>query len=277
MKYWVDGEVSRSVSLNDRGLHYGDGLFETIRVFNKTSPFLNWHLQRLSRSAETLFIKLDLSELRRFIDIALETSTEPHQILKVIITRGFSERAYRPDVSARARIIVGLINTSANADSLPSFSSVICQTRLAKQAQLAGIKHLNRLENVLAEAELKQADCLGILMDTDGNVIETTSANLFIIRNNTLYTDALNNCGVAGVAREIIIKHLAEKLDLAVKLQTISQQELLAADEVFCCNSVKGVQLIHKINEHLISDHSITEQIFTSWWKFFYESAETSS
>ena len=127
----------------------------------------------------------------------------------------------------------------------------VCETRLATQPKLAGIKHLNRLENVLARMEWHGAHITndiaeGIMLDMQGNVIECTAANIFARFGDTLITPSLHQCGIAGITRQRIIE-LAHTLSLKVSIETFNLEKLLAADEVITCSSLYGAWQVRTI------------------------------
>ena len=123
----------------------------------------------------------------------------------------------------------------------------LCNLRLAHQPQLAGVKHLNRLENVLAAAEcLTDGIAEGLLLDTADNLIAGTRSNLFLIKNGTLYTPDLSLCGVAGLQRERVM-NWATQHDVECKITNLKIEDLLAADEVFLVNSVIGLWPVREI------------------------------
>ena len=118
---------------------------------------------------------------------------------------------------------------------------IFCEQRLARQPTLAGIKHLNRLEQVLARREWQDPSIqAGLLADTTGDIIEAVSHNLFLVRGESLVTPDLQYCGVAGVMREYLLSLLKYE-GVSVQVTTVSRQDILAADAIFLCNSIQGV------------------------------------
>ncbi|MCJ8167787.1 aminodeoxychorismate lyase [Atopomonas sediminilitoris] len=238
---WVNGQPQTTVSVVDRGLAYGDGLFETIRVQQGQMPLLALHCARLEAGCQRLLIPLDLAlvqaELRAF------AQTLQMGVIKLMVTRGDGMRGYAPPEPSSPRRIV----QSANLPQYPAehaergVSLFACQTRLALQPALAGLKHLNRLEQVLARSEWRDPQYAeGLMRDSDGWVIEGVFSNLFIVRDGCLYTPELNQCGVAGIMRQALLSQAPQR-GLTVKVAPISYDALLAADEVLLCNSLYGV------------------------------------
>jgi 4-amino-4-deoxychorismate lyase len=241
MDSWVDGQPADALSLKDRGLAYGDGLFETIAVRNGLPVLLDRHLVRLARGCQRLAINLDhelmVTELLNYAEKLDEG------VLKLIVTRGDSLRGYAfdPSVSAR-RILSGnppAVYPDAHAEQ--GVRLFPCTTRLSNQPLLAGLKHLNRLEQVLARAEWQDTEhAEGLMLDQAGRVLEGVFSNLFLVRNGVLITADLKRCGVAGVMREEILFQ-AESSGIPTQITDIPLEQLQWADEVFVCNSVYGV------------------------------------
>ena len=241
MLSWINGVAADQLSVRDRGLAYGDGLFETIAVRGQQAPLLARHLERLSLGCQRLAIPLDMalfeSELRSFI------TQLGDGVAKVVITRGQGQRGYAPPAPCEPqRIIQGAPAPQyAPANAEQGVQVFACTTRLAEQPLLAGLKHLNRLEQVLARAEWSDAVYAeGLMRDVQGRVIEGVFSNLFLVQNGLLLTPDLSRCGVAGVMRAQIIEQAAE-IGLPVNVCEVSWQQLLGADEVMLCNSLYGI------------------------------------
>jgi len=241
MDSWVDGQPADSLSLKDRGLAYGDGLFETIAVRGGQPILLDRHLARLAEGCARLAITADIEligdELLRY------AMTMGEGVLKLILTRGDGQRGYAPDPAAPGRRILQGNPPAAYpaAHAEHGIRLFPCTTRLSRQPLLAGLKHLNRLEQVLARAEWQDSEhAEGLMLDRTGRVIEGVFSNLFIVRDGVLITPDLKRCGVAGVMRAEILFQ-AESLAIPSQITDISLEQLQWADEVFVCNSVYGV------------------------------------
>jgi len=249
MLSWVNGAPGEQLSVRDRGLAYGDGLFETIAVRGGRIPLLTRHMARLADGCRRLSIPLDPvlmeSELQAFAGQLGEG------VAKLIVSRGEGQRGYaQPQPCQPLRIL--------QAAPLPQYPAAHaeqgvrlfpCETRLAEQPLLAGLKHLNRLEQVLARAEWQDLECAeGLMRDSSGRVIEGVYSNLFLVIEGGLVTADLSRCGVAGVMRAEILQQ-AQLLGLPVELRDISFDELLTADEVFLCNSLYGIWPVRALQE----------------------------
>jgi 4-amino-4-deoxychorismate lyase len=241
MDSWVDGQPADALSLKDRGLAYGDGLFETIAVHGGQPILLDRHLTRLAEGCSRLAIAADIERVRS--ELLAYAAAMGEGVLKLILTRGDGLRGYAPDPAAQGRrILQG--NPPAAYPAMHGEQGVRlfpCVTRLSNQPLLAGLKHLNRLEQVLARTEWHDGEhAEGLMLDQAGRVIEGVFSNLFLVRDGVLITPDLKRCGVAGVMRAEILFQ-AESLAIPIQITDISLEQLQWADEVFMCNSVYGV------------------------------------
>ena len=238
---WVNGVPQELIPASDRGLAYGDGLFETIRVARGKTTLDEYHWQRLQVSCQRLGITLSLPQLLDEVAAFLPACGADCGVMKVIVTRGSGGRGYNPQGCDAPRRILSL-HPLAERDTDPAVVGArvrMCQLRLARSA-LPGVKHLNRLEQVLARAEW-QGDHYheGLLCDDRGHLIEGTMSNLFVVTHSgELITPDLSFCGVRGVCRDFIID-LARRRGLTVREELVSPR--LDVAEVFLCNSVNGV------------------------------------
>ncbi|PHX43858.1 4-amino-4-deoxychorismate lyase, partial [Pseudomonas syringae pv. syringae] len=164
-------------------------------------------------------------------------------VMKLILTRGDSQRGYAPAPNAQSRRILqgGPAPAYPGVHAEQGVRLFACQTRLAEQPLLAGLKHLNRLEQVLARSEWSDSEhAEGLMRDTSGRLIEGVYSNLFLVSQGRLLTADLSRCGVAGVMRAELLDQ-APKLGLTVDIRDLHMSDLESADEVFLCNSVYGV------------------------------------
>jgi 4-amino-4-deoxychorismate lyase len=245
----VDGKPADSIPSDDRGLAYGDGVFRTMAVRAGKAPLWSRQYTKLAADCRALAITppdetLLLEDLRHI------TAGMPDCALKITVTRGSGGRGYAmPGTVIPRRIVAASPLPDYPAEYVAQGVSVrYCRQRLAPQPSLAGVKHLNRLENVLARAEWHDPSIAeGLLLDTDGAVIEGTRCNLFLVeRGNVLITPDLSRCGVAGVTRDAVIE-LAKKNGMACRLETVSRERLEAASEVLLVNSLISVWPVARI------------------------------
>lgn len=261
----VNGIEGASISPLDRGFAYGDGMFETCRYENGRIPLWSYHLERLLYSADRLKIKINELQLQHYLNQILQQPCIPNNaVIKVQITRGVGGRGYRLPVDESPTYCIGLFSgDSLDSDAFRKGVDVrVCDLRLSKNPLLAGIKHLNRLEHILARSEWQGEFAEGLLLDVDDYLVEATISNVFIIKDRELLTPDLSFSGVAGVMRRVIIEIIAPRLNLPVNVKKISIKELTVADELFLSNSVFGVWPVNNIDgfsKHLT--HEITHQI----------------
>ncbi|MBI3044390.1 MAG: aminodeoxychorismate lyase [Betaproteobacteria bacterium] len=238
----VNGVATDSVAATDRGLAYGDGVFRTLLA--RPGGLLAWqrHYRKLAHDCAALAIPCPPEPL---LAQEVERAADPsdYSVIKIVITRGSGMRGYAPPESPTPTRVV-------MASPLPAYPREYardgvkvhwCRTRLSFQLRLAGVKHLNRLENVLARAEWSDpAVPEGLMLDGDGNVVCGTMANLLIVEGGSLVTPELSRCGVAGVTRERVMEAAAAR-GVAFREEPVSQARLLDAEEALLVNSVIGV------------------------------------
>ena len=236
----VNGVSSKLISIRDRGMLYGDGVFRTLRVINGSAEHWPLHYQKLQHDCNALgiicpdFVCLS-AELARLL------AKDTNAVCKIIVTRGQAVRGYAPTPDAIPTHIWDIF-------PLPDYPKIyfsqgvslrLCELRLSRQPRLAGIKHLNRLENVLAAAECGDV-AEGLLLDANGWVIEGTRSNVFLVSHGRLITPDLSRCGVAGVQRDRVIAY-ARQIGMEVEVRDVDLAELHVADELFLTNSVFGL------------------------------------
>lgn len=251
----INGEIDKLVSPLDRGFAYGDGVFETCRMINAQIPLWSMHSERLIASCEKLFIPVTIALIKDYLakliaQINVQDLTEA--VVKIIITRGQGGRGYRLPEVVDPTICITIFPATAYPDSYCKGVTVrICELRLSCNTRLAGLKHLNRLEYVLARAEWCDESFVdGLLFDTNSNLIEATVSNIFIVKNGVLFTPDLTEAGVAGVMRRLIIENLGPTVNLTTKIQKLSREDLFDADEIFLCNSVFGIWPVVTVSDH---------------------------
>ena len=258
----INGEATARLDARDRGLHYGDGVFTTLRVRDGEAALWSQHAARLTSGCRHLNIALpDVQQLQAEAQrVCAETA---RGVLKIIITRGVGGRGYAPPRDSAPTRIVTLYPWPDFPEKNWSEGVVVRVNamRLARNPALAGLKHLNRLEQVLARAEWDDpAIAEGLMLDEDNYVIEATAANLFIVRGGDVLTPALQQCGVAGVMRAEIIM-LAKSIGLRMIEGVLSLDDVHHADELFLTNSVIGVWPVRELDTILKPVGPITRRI----------------
>ena len=256
----VDFLDADRVSVSDRGFTYGDGLFETLRIVGGRAPLWPRHAERLHAGCERLRIPAPdmaavLGEVLRLAE-GLDDA-----VARVTLTRGAGARGYVPPVSPRPTLAVSVAPLALDAAaSIDGVAVRLCTTRLAIQPLLAGLKHLNRLEQVMARGEWDSpAIAEGLMLDTEGDLVCATSANLFAVFAGQLVTPPVDRSGVAGVARAEV---LAVR-DVAVgRLNTV---RLMEADEVFLTSAVRGILPVRVFGTRSWQPGPVTRALQAHW------------
>jgi 4-amino-4-deoxychorismate lyase len=256
MTAWIDGKRRELIDYRDRGLQYGDGVFETMHVGHGVVRLLDDHLDRLLLGCRRLGFKPPPRRSLRAEIVAVAARAE-QGVLKLIVTRGVGARGYRPSGRERCTRILALSPVAARPIVGPDPVAVrvrICRTRLGVNPVLAGMKTLNRLESVLARLEWRDPRIWeGLMLDDEANLVCGTMSNLFLRRGSVLQTPLLDRCGVAGVMRRWVLRQ-ARRLKLQTREDRIRLDELVAADEVFLTNAIAGIVSVADIriaNRHV--------------------------
>jgi 4-amino-4-deoxychorismate lyase len=260
--FLVNGQSCNEININDRGLHYGDGLFETIAIQNSKPLCCSEHLNRIQQGC--IRLNIPVPDKKVLIDeVSSLIKSVDRGVIKIIITRGQGGRGYALPNNAEPSRIISLHPWPEYSNETYSngINVRICDYRYAKNPALAGIKHLNRLEQVLARSEWADDSIAeGIVMDQKSNVIEGTMSNLFCFFGDTLCTPDLSACGIDGIIRNKIIE-LASDLKIDIEIKEVSFELLNNADEVFVCNSIIGVWPVKMINKKIFPVAEKTKQI----------------
>lgn len=251
MHYWINAQPQASLAIDNRGLAYGDGVFETMRVVSNQIPLLALHQQRLFNALALLGIELSLSRFESELAQAL-SKAEADSIykLKLIVLREGNASGYKA-AKHEATTIVSLEAFERDIHKLQSQAVNLqtCQWRLSTQPQLAGIKHLNRLDQVMAAKELS-AECFeGLMLDQAGNIAEGTMSNVFLQQQDGSWvTPKLEHAGVKGVMREHLLKTVFPSLGIACQEATIGS--LSTIQSVFISNALMGIVPVASIDDH---------------------------
>ena len=249
MNTWINGRRRESIDYRDRGLQYGDGVFETMRIRRGRVRLLEYHLDRLFAGCRRLGIAGPARpELRR--ELQRTAMLRKEGMLKLIITRGAGQRGYRPTGLERCTRILSLHSLPKGllAQGATPVRVRMCATTLGLNPGLAGLKTLNRLESVMARTEWHDSRIWeGLMQDGDENIVCGTLSNLFLRRGRSLLTPVLDRCGVAGVMRRWILE-TAGQLNLRALERRIRRQDLQEAQEVFMTNSLVGVRSVGSLH-----------------------------
>lgn len=226
--------------VRSRALHYGDGVFRTLLKYE--GQLLDWKLQflKLAHDAEALGLLAPAADLLLEEAGTLSAAT-PSSVIKILLLRSGAGRGYTPQTRQADRLLLGYPLPAYPAQHWQQgIAAFRCALRLGRQPALAGIKHLNRLEQVLASRDWPDGAVEGILCDERGAPVCGTRSNLFWVRDGLLHTPALDACGVAGMMRDKVLA-CATALGLTVQIGTRPWSKLLDADEAFVCNSLIGI------------------------------------
>lgn len=245
MLAWVNGKPADHISVYDRGLAYGDGFFETILVKDNKPSLLNYHLERMAEAASAFAIPLDSDQVKEELARFCQLNSVPRAVVKVVISRGRGGRGYSPAAQPNPIRILSLHPSPQSEwqDNKLAIRVGISSVALSAQPRLAGLKHLNRLEQVLAKQEVDQQNQWddALVLDEKKHLIEATSANLFLIKGGEVFTPKLECCGVKGCVRRLLLDRLESDLNIKIYEKKLKLSELKSADEIFLTNSVAGV------------------------------------
>jgi len=276
----INGVAVDYLNINDRIIHYGDGLFETILCSNNKLFYWKQHYQRIQLSSIKLKIscpdeQLLLNDINALI-AGNKNSASDSCVIKIIVSRGAGERGYKISKAMNANRLVLLSAIEADYSSLLSSRLLkgelyLCEQQVSINESLAGLKHLNRLENVLARNEWNNAVADktivdGLMINANQHVIEGTMSNLFAVKDNQLLTPDLTQSGVKGIMRDEII-NIANKMDIKVSIVNMSIDELLVMDELFITNSLIGMKSINKLLDSQYKEADVTKLIFENMLK----------
>jgi len=233
---FIDAVPASAVDVADRGLAYGHGLFETMRMAAGRIPLWSYHRERLLRGLPLLGIELAESRLEaEFAGVLKQLPADG--VVKLMVTAGSGGRGYRAPATIVPRI---LWQRSSAPPSRDRARLQVCRHRLPIHGALAGLKHLNRLDQVIAAGELV-GDNLGLMLDADGNLVEGVSHNLFMYIDGSWLTPPLDRCGVAGVMRAVLMREIFPQAQERVRESRCVLEDLHRCEALFLCNAVTGI------------------------------------
>ena len=236
---FIDGIPATELSVLDRGLQFGHGLFETMCLWQSRIPLLERHLKRLAGGARVLGIEYREDSIRQNLNAALR-QFPTDGIVKLVLTAGIGKRGYRYRTDGRISGPRCLLYFFERPPQQVSIELQVCRYRLPQNPRLAGIKHLNRLDQVLAASELGEG-MEGLLLDSSDRVIEALSSNIFFRWRGQWLSPELDQAGVAGVMRAVLLEQLLPALGERVQCREVTVDEVVAAEDIFICNAVTGI------------------------------------
>lgn len=244
---WLDGAPATSLPVTLRAAHYGDGVFRTLRRDGGRIALREQHITRLCADAAAIGIPLRREAVERALS---EPALPKDAALKICAWRGGAGRGYRPEPDAAPHLAV-------YAHALPSYPMdywkqgvdvVRLAATLSHNPRLAGIKHCNRLDQVLAADELAASGAVeGLCGDGAGNFVCGTRSNVFAHLEGVLYTPPIVDCGVRGVMREQLCE-LASRQGLTVRESALDEALLARADGLMLSNSLIGVWPVARLD-----------------------------
>lgn len=252
----VNGAETSALSIFDRGLAYGDGIFETMRVVDGEIPLVHYHLERFRRGVEILDLghaKGLEHDFNAYIEQALD-GLSGKALVKLIVTRGTGGRGYQVPPNAHPTFIVEVFDlpTYDTANYEDGVAVKLCDYVLPHNPVLAGIKHLNRLDQVIASQELDEEE-EGLVCDSEGNVIEGLKSNLIVFEQNRVLTPELDRCGVRGSLRQYLMSQ-SSRLGFEIQEARISKEQLMDAQGLALVNSIFGCWSVSKIDAQAFSN-----------------------
>jgi 4-amino-4-deoxychorismate lyase len=254
-------DQSTGISPQDRGLIYGDGFFTTARISNHRILFWSDHRRRLLLSAKRL--AFDAFRINR---LEQQLSDLPDSgVIRICVTRGTGPRGYAIPKQQQCCCYIEIFDAPVLDPKLPKQLAVtICNTPISENPLLAGVKHINRLDHVLARTEAETRGFDEGLMCSNENLVCATQANLFVCRGDQVFTPVLERFGVEGVMKQNI-KRWCQKSGLQFVEQSFCVSDLENCDEVFLSNSVFGIMSVIKIDDRLLSNHNITQFLYQTF------------
>ena len=246
----------------DRGLRYGDGCFETMALNGGRIRLWHRHYERLMYGCRRLGIQPDFDRAVLERELKMLIADTEQAIVRLTVTRGNSGKGYAYPEKQQPTRILSLLPGSEHPSKYREEGVAVrlCNTTLGRNPALAGIKHLNRLEQVLARSEWNDEFAEGLLFDDQGRVIEGTISNVFIVEDEKVYTPSLDSCGVAGVMRAELLERM-KHLGIEAYEVEIDRERLLAASECFLSNAVIGIWPVNKIDNKLFQIGKATRRL----------------
>ncbi len=267
MPVCVNGRSTEQLSVYDRAVAYGDGVFETCRLIEGQLPLWSYHRARLLESSQRLDIPLDISQVTDAIARVLRRCEESQRhsgVIKCIVSRGSGGRGYGYTDDMDPTVVVFWAPMPV-VDQKP-LKLLICDQRLGVQPVLAGMKHLNRLENVMLKGECQKRGVEdGVVVSIEGNIIETTHSNLILQRAGKLLTPKLDRCGVSGVMRQYLMDTVAPAAGLVIEEADIALTELDTIEGAVTCNSIRGVREVAQVGAVKLVAGDLLQQLLQAW------------
>lgn len=260
--FLINGCEQNMLAASDRATQFGDGCFTTACIIDGEIPLFAAHLERLQDACQKLLISFEnWPELQN--EMKMLAKGHVRGVLKVIISRGSGGRGYSGKSCHSATRILSVSAWPVHYDRWrqDGIMLALSPVRLGRNPLLAGLKHLNRLEQVLIRSHLEQTDAdEALVLDSEGWVTECCAANLFWRKGNVVYTPRLDQAGVNGIMRQFCIRLLAQSSYQLVEVQA-SLEEALQADEMVICNALMPVMPVRACGDVSFSSATLYEYL----------------
>jgi|TARA_R110002072_G_scaffold266841_1_gene425768 4-amino-4-deoxychorismate lyase len=268
-KTWIDGSAGDALPLPDRAFAYGDGVFETLLLRDGRALLTEFHFDRLATGLACLRMPSALPLARKHFETALGAlgAATGYSVMRLTVSRGAGPRGYAPPADAAPRVVITVSDLAHDPAQLPTPATLgETAVRWSKQPLLAGVKHLNRLEQVLAAADAAAAGMDEVLiLDQGGAPLSVSAGNLFLVAGKRLLTPTLADAGIAGTRRRLLLEHLASACGLQVGESRLQLHQLLAANEVFYCNTLIGLRPVATYRDRSWGEHPVTECLHAAY------------
>jgi aminodeoxychorismate lyase len=259
-------EAQAVIPVNDRGFMYGDGLFETVRVVNGRPFRLAQHLERMTRGADFLKIKPPFApkELQDFAEQLIEQNQMPEAVLRVTLTRGPGERGYTPKAEGQPTVVMSL-HAAPPSENPIQWNLITSSFRVLAADPLSSFKTLNKLTHVMARAEAveKGAD-EALLINTNGEVAETASGNLFWVYNDKICTTPTGRGVLPGITRAVVLE-ICQTLGLLTNKRVIKPEALKNSEGIFITQSAVGIVPVVAFDGEPVAPSPLVDQIFNAY------------
>jgi len=234
----------------DRAFHFGDGLFETLAVVEGLPCLWKQHIRRLRHGCERL--DMNLPDPEKLLEDAKRLTRDCSKgVLKLIVSAGPATQGYAREKSGGLTCWMQISSwpTAPHYQEPLPLTLQWCELRLAEQPRLAGLKHLNRLEQVLARSELSDLVQEGLVCDHSGHVVEGVAANLLLKLEGRYVTPAISRCGIAGIVRRLILDEAARQ-DIDIEVTSVTTAQVEKAERLFLTSSLLGIRPVRQLGKH---------------------------
>jgi len=265
LSHWVNSCQGASPEIADRLYRYGDGLFETLRFEAPHWLLSDYHLDRLERGCDVLEIDYPADAVTGQLELAVQWLAKqglPRASGRLVVSRGVGGHGYGGQSAAPVvSLVLQELELPWGEVALPA-KLVSCEINLASQPRLAGIKHANRLEQVLAAREVQRRGAdEGVMLNAAGEAVCAVSANLFAVYDGVLLTPPILDCGVAGTLRRLVLEQLAQRAGIDARQASLSMSDLLQADELMLTNALTGIRSVSSLDDRNFSATTLADSL----------------